>query len=534
MEAAHQLSEVRNVNVLAITGAVVAAVLKIALLVGVGVKLELQGVLDGSKRKCMSALAMDVCLPCLLFVNVLPNASPHLIYEGWPLLLWPFVYAPIGALVGAACCSLVGIPFRFIGSAAACAAFPNVNGFPVAIISALGDTIPYSATGISPMTFLSLVQLTDGVIKYTLGPAVFRRDLNAQRKYRSCLPKEHLPLGHSLRSVLSVEEEPSCQHVPGGLDGGAGAAPQRVAEEAPKANGSRVSQNLSHVGDACAEDSDDSEGTGLQEFGLKLDQVRAVEPEFCRQHAYILWTRASQHLDEKDMEVPNLQRRLLEDAHKEKDGQNHHRSHHTWSDFTDLFRQLFPPQVLAVIVALSIGVGPSWLKALLVAPTAEELGEDVAPPLFGFVVGCARELGGGFVPLQMISLGGRLVNVASSSGPLAAGGSAGPRGRSRLLRIAGAVGVARMLLAPTLLFLVAFFGEKLHPILKGRPLAFWVPPLVVAAMPTANNMSTMADLVGSGRSISAATTAMQLLMSPLVLAVTLTLLIAGAQSSLCA
>jgi len=173
---------------------------------------------------------------------------------------------------------------------------------------------------------------------------------------------------------------------------------------------------------------------------------------------------------------------------------------------------------------LGIGLGPPWLKGFFVRPDDPE-----ALPALGFVYGTARELGGGFVPLQMIALGVRLVNVASDSGPLGVGGAAGPNGRSKLLRIGAAVGIARMVLAPAALYGIMVLTNGVFKARGyGRPFAFWAPALIVAAMPTANNMSTMADLIGSGRSISAASIAMQLLVSPIVLAISLTLTLAGA------
>lgn len=133
------------------------------------------------RGKCLSALAMDICLPCLLFSAVLPEATDikhhekllqerkvflagfrvswstvatkqensllkcqanaQLLVEGWELLLWPFIYATVGprflhdclrrlslapttccqvsALLGVMCCLAVGIPKQHLGAAAA-------------------------------------------------------------------------------------------------------------------------------------------------------------------------------------------------------------------------------------------------------------------------------------------------------------------------------------------------------------------------------------------------------------------------------
>lgn len=481
-------------SILAITKAVVTSVLKIALLVCVGIRLEMTGVLNGQKRKCLSALAMDVCLPCLMFSDVLPEADATLLSEGWQLLLWPLIYSPVSALLGALCCLLVGIPAQHLGSAAACAAFPNVNGFPVAIISALGPTVPKSPTNhFSPMVFLSLLQLTDGVVKYSVGPAIFRRDLRAVRRcHLKALRGDedgHMPLGASLRSL----QPPSPDFCDLDAD---------------------TEQKDGHQEGPCLADTD------VTEFGLQVRQVRIVEPEWSRFESYQIFSpsRARSLAALKDLDQP-----LLDEARQKKPKL-------TRKDVTDLLRQLFPPQVIAVMLAIAIGVAPPFVKGLLLDKENKE-----AVPLLGFVYGTAKALGAGFVPLQMIALGGRLVNIASDSGPLAAKGEAGPRGRSKLLRISGAVGVARMILAPIVLYGVALLVNEVLKSYGGeRPLAFWVPALVVVAMPTANNMSTMADLVGSGRSISAASTAMQLLVSPVVLAISLSLLLAGAAQTLAA
>lgn len=473
----------RGDDAVAIIQSVFSAVLKIGLLVAVGVRLEKQKMLDGSKRKCLSALAMDVCLPCLLFSSVLPKANLHLLHEGWPLLLWPFVYAVVGAALGVLCCTAVGIPSQHIGAAAACAAFPNVNGFPVAIIAALGSALPNSPTGFSALVFLSLIQLTDGIIKYTLGPVVFRRDL------------------HAARGQVHIE----CETLHGGADGMLPVGSSLASIMVP-------SRSVSF--DEKAPDCQDHDDECQCAFGLNLRQVRAVEPEWSRYDAYKLFRRILAN-SPPSANNNSLRASLL--------------SNSAGTPIGDFLRKLFPPQVTAVVVALAIGVGPPFLKALLVAPEGSI--KHVAP--LGFIYGTAVSLGGGFVPLQMISLGGRLVNVFSSTGPLAATGAAGPGGRSKLLRIAAAVGVARMILTPAVLYFVAQWANAL---LKSRgdsrPMAFWAPALIVAAMPTANNMSTMADLIGSGRSISSASTALQLLVSPLVLAISLTFVLAGATCNL--
>eukprot|EP00928_Gymnodinium_smaydae_P001430 TRINITY_DN1052_c1_g1_i2.p1 TRINITY_DN1052_c1_g1~~TRINITY_DN1052_c1_g1_i2.p1 ORF type:complete len:484 (-),score=103.32 TRINITY_DN1052_c1_g1_i2:168-1619(-) len=467
----------------AILKAVVSAVLKIMLLVGVGAKLELQGMLDGPKRKCLSAVAMDVCLPCLMFSRVLPEADAELLRQGWQLLLWPFVYPVVGALLGTLCCLAVGAPQHLLWSSAACAAFPNANGFPVAIVSALGPALPASPEGFTPLVFLSLLQLTDGMVKYTLGPAAFRHELRLLQKRHSKASSsdEELPLGVSVRSI---------QLEAAGSDGD-DAAESPCADEVPS-----------------------------RQLRLLPRTRTATEPEFSRFEAY-------------DVFVPPARRKSMYASISSLDGLEQGASEDMMSwehaiglvgSARDLFRQFFPPQVVAVLLALAIGVGSNRLKALFLSPDPER----VQAPL-GFVYGAAHQLGGGFVPMQLIALGGRLVNVVSAEGPLHPKGLAGPRGRARLLRVAGAVAVARMVLTPAALYGIAVAVDGGRRFL---PVAFWAPALIVGAMPTANNMSTMADLVGAGRSVSAATTAMQLLASPAVLAVSLTLLVAGVQYSL--
>jgi len=48
----------------------------------------------------------------------------------------------------------------------------------------------------------------------------------------------------------------------------------------------------------------------------------------------------------------------------------------------------------------------------------------------------------------------------------------------------------RMILAPTVLYFIAYAIDIhiFHPRGQTRPLAFWAPAMIVAAMPTANNM----------------------------------------------
>jgi len=102
-----------------------------------------------------------------------------------------------------------------------------------------------------------------------------------------------------------------------------------------------------------------------------------------------------------------------------------------------------------------------------------------------------------------------------------------------LLRISAAVGVARMLVTPAVLYGLAYLFNSCW-FKATRPMAFWAPALIVGAMPTANNMSTMSDLIGAGRSISSASTALQLLASPFVLAASLTMILVGARVDLAA
>ncbi|CAE7463278.1 unnamed protein product [Symbiodinium pilosum] len=351
---------------------------------------------------------------------------------------------------------------------AACAAFPNVNGFPVSVISALGAAIPKSPAGFSPMVFLSIIQLTDGLLKYTLGPAVFRRD----RRMRTA----DLPLGGSLHSI----EDGRC-----------------VSRECLDALSDRNGSN----GTVVTQQTTD--------FGLTMDQVHSVEPDWSRFDAYkVFWFADTSDTSSSNLREPFLKRmqvtHLLPSA----------------SDVKDLLRQVVPPQVSAVLLALAIGMGPPEIKELLVPAPGEAA-------YLSFVFGTAKELGKGFVPLQMISLGGRMLNVVSDHGPLASCGTSGPNTRSKLLRISGAVAVARMILAPMVLYYIAYAFDEcvLKPHGQRRPMAFWAPAFIVSAMPTANNMSTMADLIGSGRSIAAATTAMQLMAAPVILVASLSTLL---------
>jgi len=460
-----------NGQLFKIAFAVLTAILKICTLIFVGVRLEKSEMLNAQKRKCLSALAMDICLPCLLFSAVLPEANAQLLVEGWELLLWPFIYATVSALLGVMCCLAVGIPKQHLGAAAACAGFPNVNGFPVSVVSALGDAIPASpGSGFSAIVFLSIIQLTDGLLKYTLGPAIFRRDRRAR-----CMASGHdMPLGHSLHSIEGEDERPQP------ID------------------------------------------SGKTDWGLSHDQVLCVEPDWSRFDSYHVFQERASLICNDAKCSPLLPRDKFQEA----------RVRVSWSipslpkleDIKDLFRQIMPPQVTAVLLALAIGLGPSWVKGLLIAPDEDKVA------ILGFIYGVAQELGNGFVPLQMISLGGRMLNVVGDNGPLANKPS-NSQNRSKLLRISGAVGVARMILAPMVLYFIAYAIDIhiFHPRGQTRPLAFWAPAMIVAAMPTANNMSTMADLIGSGRSIAAATTAMQLMAAPVVLVASLSMLLSAAE-----
>lgn len=460
-----------NEKLIKVAFAVLTAILKICTLIYVGVRLEKSEMLNAQKRKCLSALAMDICLPCLLFSAVLPEADGQLLVEGWELLLWPFIYATVSALLGVLCCMAVGIPKQHLGAAAACAGFPNVNGFPVSVVSALGSAIPASETGYSAIVFLSIIQLTDGLLKYTLGPAIFRRD----RRARNLSSSHDMPLGHSLHSIQDID----------------------------------VAQNI------------DNDKT---DWGLSHDQVSCVEPEWSRFDSYhVFQERASRIMNQDAKCSPLLQREKFQESRPGR-LESWSLSMPSLTDFQDILRQIMPPQVSAVLLALAIGLGPAWAKGLLIPANEESFAA------LGFIYGVAEELGNGFVPLQMISLGGRMLNVVGDNGPLASKPD-NKQNRSKLLRISGAVGLARMVLAPIVLYFVAYAIDihYFHPRGQRRPLAFWAPALIVAAMPTANNMSTMADLIGSGRSIAAATTAMQLMAAPVVLVASLSVLLSAAE-----
>mmetsp|Transcript_31804 Transcript_31804/g.57917 ORF Transcript_31804/g.57917 Transcript_31804/m.57917 type:complete len:363 (+) Transcript_31804:3-1091(+) len=356
------------------------------------------------------------------------------------------------------------------------------------------------------MTFLSLIQLTDGVLKYTIGPAVFKLD-----KYNQSVRRANSPFSpNSNPSPASSELDDGGElQVGDSLRSFDGVPPIVIFDEddeptAEKASPRQSSRKL--LG---------NKSNSLVDFGLLIENVRTVVPDWTRADSYMLFRERKKTKTLPDI-LPSIQEPLLVDGSPEV--RDCHGKLKAWAD---LFREIMPPQVLATILALAIGVGPEWVKELFIPIPGRPKRN-----FFGFMYGAARQLGGGFVPMQMISLGGRLVNIASSSGPLSASGSVGPRGRKRLLRISAAVAVARMVLAPAACYcIVLLLGRYMAP----RPLAFWAPVVVVTAMPTANNMSTMADLIGSGRSISAASTAMQLLASPVILAVSLTLLIAGAE-----
>eukprot|EP00438_Fugacium_kawagutii_P004607 Skav228998 [mRNA] locus=scaffold127:205187:216182:+ [translate_table: standard] len=201
--------------------------------------------------------------------------------------------------------------------ASACAGFPNVNGFPVSVVSALGGAIPASASGFSAIVFLSIIQLTDGLLKYTLGPAIFRRD----RRARKVSSNSDMPLGHSLHSIQAEEE----YH------------PQPI----------------------------DNEKT---DWGLSHDQVVCVEPEWSRFDSYHVFQ--DQHAQVFTNDAKSSPLLLREKFQETRIGRLR-----SWSmswislkDIQDLLRQIMPPQVTAVLLAMAIGLGPPWMKALLISP----------------------------------------------------------------------------------------------------------------------------------------------------------------------
>lgn len=268
-------------------------------------------------------------------------------------------------------------------------------------------------------------------------------------------------------------------------------------------------------------------------FGLDMEQIHKVEPEYSRQESYqviqrLVFRKGTKDLADwgcpHDKEEP-LTCSLLPPKPSESDIVDRRTSlREAVSGAGEFFTQVCPPQVLAVLIALAIGAGPPWLKGSFVGP-------EQRFRILGFVYGTTQQLGAGFVPLQMLSLGGRLVGIAGEKGPLAKKGASGPDGPRMLWKISVAVLCARMVVAPIVLYYVALAANATL-LSGGRPLAWWLPGLIVASCPTANNMSTMADMVGAGRSISAASTALQLLLSPLLLTVTLSFVITQTQNHL--
>eukprot|EP00435_Cladocopium_sp_Y103_P014149 s4755_g3.t1 len=135
-----QGEELVSARVFRINWTVLMAVLKICLMLCLGVHLHFRKLLTGDRRKCLSALSQEICLPCLLFAHALPQGSLLLIKEGWPLLLWPFAYTILSATL-LLCLAPLAIPRNQWGIAGACAAFPTVYGIPIAVISAAGTGV---------------------------------------------------------------------------------------------------------------------------------------------------------------------------------------------------------------------------------------------------------------------------------------------------------------------------------------------------------------------------------------------------------
>lgn len=371
-----------SARVFRINWTVLMAVLKICLMLCLGVHLHFRKLLTGDRRKCLSALSQEICLPCLLFAHALPQGSLLLIKEGWPLLLWPFAYTILSAVL-LLCLAPLAIPRSQWGIASACAAFPTVYGIPIAVISALGSAVPNSPSGFSPLVFLTVIQFSDSLLKYSVAPVIFR--LSDETK-----GLEHSPASNgALRALLGVVE---------------------------------------------------------------------------------------------------------------------------------LLKTVFTPQVVAVLVAVGIS---SFLPDIKAQMLPQATGQPVG--VLALTFAAASQLGECAIPLCLLSVGGRIGEMLVEY----SGAAEEADSRSKLLQCAALIGAVRIVLAPLVLFGAAYAYKTLvlMPQHVVKPTAFWAPALVCAAMPTANNLSMMADLAGNGRSLTNATTALQLMAAPLVLVLTLTTLL---------
>lgn len=165
-----------------------------------GVLLARKGVITRDVSRGLSHVSMQVTIPCLLFSSVVPDVSVRLLRECWPLLVLPFIYVPLGLLIGALVVLICEPSESFRKGTVAAVAFGNSTGIPIVLLSVVHAALK-GPNSVDPMLFLSVYLIFYPALQWAVGGWL----LGVGKKHHAAHDSAHAPAADTgARGGLSI------------------------------------------------------------------------------------------------------------------------------------------------------------------------------------------------------------------------------------------------------------------------------------------------------------------------------------------
>lgn len=472
------------------------ALLQASIVALAGVYLARKGIMDKKGTKLLSAMSVNVTIPCLLFSQVLPSINFEVLGRAWPMLLLPFVYVGVGALVGWLATKLTNCADNFRAGMIASIAFGNATALPIVILSVISkqlqlvqqrvgadatDSLPSQMVVENPVVYVSIYLVTFPVLQFAVGGWLLRP-----------APPSARPSAAGA-AMGGADGTPDAVHIE--LASANGAAQIELAS-APRSQSVELRARSARLLDDAAE--------GRQSSGNLL---AAVEGEQSGPASSLPTARLGHRGG--DSRLFRLLRRVSPTAGAPRDA-----LHECLQN--GLVQQLLSPPVAAVLLGVVCSVLPPTYYLLCgPANVTSRVPSDACPTdtaILGPVTSAVRVLGDAAVPVQLILLGNML--------------SSGPDWGALPPRCCAAIVVAKMVVMPVFacalsLGLDRAFEGVLPVFADPYDKIFYVAAVALSATPTANTIVMLTELAGGNSQATATAIFAQYAAAPVLLTIVL-------------
>jgi predicted permease len=512
---------------------------EVVTLVAAGIYLTRKGLLDAGARAKLSQISANLAVPCLLFTSLAADVDLEVLTQqgGWVIALLPFIYVPLGLLVGRITVWAARPADDFRSGAIAAIAFGNSTGLPIVLLSVIEKQIPTPQGSATPISFLSLYLICYPCLQWSLGYWLLkpRQGPSVTTSKDSLVAKFLAPAvtnASSVEKAIAWWQATYTYHSPDEMLAFADAncvfscpsfpGVDKIGEYAkimvkslgafPDMRG--VLEEVRSVSDAAGFETVTLKYSFHGTFsGASLEGLHPNGNSFSVDGAFAIlfdtdgricnvkktYDRSELFAQLQNNPAPFadiiLNMPLTDNSGGIEPSKGLNRDPgRKW--VAALLRQLFPPPVLGAILGVVFGLVPSLQASLVPESTT-----------FGWAYSALWKIGQAAIPINMLILGSTL--------------SRGPSWDAVTKQVAVAMAFAKLVVMPALGLCAVILLRRVTAFADmSVPDAAWLSALVVLATPTANNLNVMCELAGQNSHAMATAIFMQYAAAPFAMIAT--------------